>query len=74
MEVQFNPHLQTKLARMAAQQGRAAETLAEEAVERLVDSEEWFLQEVDRGLAAADCGEFIDHSDIRKMIDSRYPG
>jgi predicted transcriptional regulator len=59
---------------MAAQQGRAAEALVEEAVERLVDSEEWFLQEVDNGLAAADRGEFIDHGDIRNMIDSRYPG
>jgi predicted transcriptional regulator len=74
MDVQFNPNLQTKLSRMAAQQGRAAEALVEEAVERLVDSEEWFLQEVDKGLAAADRGEFIDHSDIRKMIDSRCPG
>jgi predicted transcriptional regulator len=74
MDVQFNPNLQTKLARMAARQGRAAEALVEEAVERLVDSEEWFLQGVDKGLAAADRGEFIDHSDIRKMIDSRYPG
>jgi predicted transcriptional regulator len=59
---------------MAAQQGRAAEALVEEAVERLVDSEEWFLQEVDNGLAAADRGEFIDHGHIRNMIDSRYPG
>jgi predicted transcriptional regulator len=74
MDVQFNPNLQTKLSRMAAQQGRAAEALVEEAVERLVDSEEWFLQEVDKGIAAADHAEFIDHSDIRKMIDSRYPG
>ena len=57
-----------------ARQGRAAEALVEEAVERLVDSEEWFLQEVDNGLAAADRGEFIDHGDIRNMIDSRYPG
>jgi predicted transcriptional regulator len=24
-------------------------------------------------LAAADRGEFIEHDDIRKMIDSRYP-
>ena len=51
MEVHFNPDLQTKLARMAAQRGRAAETLVEEAVERLVDYEEWFLQEVDKGIA-----------------------
>ena len=59
---------------MAAQQGRAAETLVEEAVERLVDSEQWFLEEVDKGIAAADRREFIDHSDVRKTIDTRYPG
>ena len=74
MEVHFNPDLETKLSRMAAQRGRTAETLVEEAVERLVDYEDWFLGEVDKGLAAADRGEFIDHSDIRKMIDARYPG
>ena len=73
MEVHFNPDLQSKLSRMAAQRGRAAETLVEEAVARLVDYEEWFLQEVDKGIAAADRGELIDHSDIRKMIDTRYP-
>ena len=60
MEVPFSPDLQTKLSRMAAQQGRAAETLIEEAVKRLVDHEEWFLREVDKGIAA-DRGEFIDH-------------
>ena len=59
---------------MAAQRGRAAETLVEEAVQRLVDYEEWFLGEVDKGLAAADRGEFIDLGDIRKMTDTRYPG
>jgi predicted transcriptional regulator len=46
----------------------------EEAVERLVGYEEWYLQEVDKGIAAAGRGEFFDHSYIRKMIDSRYPG
>ena len=74
MEVHFTPDLQTKLSRMAAQRGRAAEALVEEAVERLVDYEGWFLEEVDKGLAAADRGELIEHSDIRKMIDTRYPG
>jgi predicted transcriptional regulator len=58
---------------MAAQQGRAAETLVEEAVEQLVEYDEWFLAEVDEGLAAADRDEFVDHNEIRKMIDSRYP-
>jgi hypothetical protein len=40
-------------------QGPAAEALVQEAVERLVDYDDWFLQEVDKGLAAADRGEFV---------------
>jgi predicted transcriptional regulator len=59
---------------VAAGQGRDAEALVQEAVERLVDYDEWFLQEVENGLAAADRGEFIEHEDVRKMVDSRYPG
>jgi predicted transcriptional regulator len=58
---------------MAAQQGPTAERLVEEAVERMVDYDDWFLGEVDKGLAVADGGEFVDHDDIRKMIDARYP-
>jgi hypothetical protein len=46
---------------------------AEEAVERFLNYDEWLSREVDKGLAAADRGEFVEHDDIRKMIDSRYP-
>jgi predicted transcriptional regulator len=74
MEVPLNPDLQTKLTRLAAQQGRPSEALVVEAVERLVNYDEWFLREVDKGLAAADRGELVDHADVRKMIDQRYPG
>jgi predicted transcriptional regulator len=74
MEVLFNSDLQEKLSRLAAQQGRDAQSLVREAVERLVDYDDWFLQEVDKGLAAADQGEFIEHDAVRKLIDSRYPG
>jgi predicted transcriptional regulator len=74
MEVHLSPDVQAKLARMATQQGRDAEVLVQEAVERLVDYDDWFLQEVDKGLAAADRGEFVEHDAIRKLIDSRYPG
>jgi predicted transcriptional regulator len=74
MEVRLNPDLQAKLTRLAAQQGRDSEALVVEAVERLVSYDEWFLQEVEKGLAAADRGEFVDHEDVRKLIDRRYPG
>jgi predicted transcriptional regulator len=74
VDVHLNPDLQAKLNLLAAQQGRASEALVLEAIERLVNYDEWFLREVDKGLAAADRGELVDHQDVRKMIDERYPG
>jgi predicted transcriptional regulator len=73
MEVQFTPDQQTKLSRMAEAQGRAAEALVQEAVEQLLGYDEWFSREVDKGLAAADKGEFVEHDAVRRMIESRYP-
>jgi predicted transcriptional regulator len=74
MEVHLDPDLQARLSRMAAQQGRDAEALIHDAVERLVDYEDWFLREVGKGLDAADQGEFIEHDAVRKLIDDRYRG
>jgi predicted transcriptional regulator len=73
MEVPLTPDQQAKLSRMASAQGRAAEALVQEAVDHLLNYNDWFLREVDKGLAAADRGEFVEHDDIRKMIDRRYP-
>jgi predicted transcriptional regulator len=74
MEVRLKPDLEAKLTRLASQQGRNSEALVVEAVERMVNYDEWFLQEVEKGLAAADRGEFVEHEDVRKLIDRRYPG
>lgn len=74
MDVPIDPELQEKIRRLAAQQGRAIQSLIVEAVERMVDYDAWFLREVDKGLASADRGELVEHADVRKMIDQRYPG
>ncbi|MGH2410336.1 MAG: CopG family ribbon-helix-helix protein [Chloroflexota bacterium] len=74
MEVQLSPDLQAKLTHLAAAQGRAAEVLVQEAVERLVNYDEWFSQEVDKGLAAAARGEFVEHDEVARRIASKYPG
>jgi predicted transcriptional regulator len=60
--------------RAAARHGRHSESLVQEAVERFVDHDEWFLQEVEKGLAAADRGELIGHDEIAKLIRTRYAG
>ncbi|HXY23317.1 MAG TPA: hypothetical protein VEI73_01605 [Candidatus Acidoferrum sp.] len=74
MEVRLDPRLEEKLARVAAEQGRDRESLIVEAVERLIDYDEWFVREVEKGLAEADRGELLEHEDVRKLIDRRYPG
>ena len=74
MEVNLAPDLQAKLARLATERGRDAQALVQEAIEKFVDYDEWFLREVEIGLAAADRGELIDHEDIGKLGDRRYPG
>lgn len=74
MEVHLTPDLQAKLARLAAEQGRDLQALVLEAVERLVDYDDWFLREVEKGLSAADRGEIIEHEDIGALINSRYTG
>jgi predicted transcriptional regulator len=74
MEVRLNPDLQAKLVQLASQRGRDTEALVVEAVERMVNYDEWFIREVERGIAAADRGEFVEHSEVRRRIDQRYPG
>jgi predicted transcriptional regulator len=67
MEVRFDPDLQAKLTRLATEQGRDTEALVVEAVKRMVSYDAWFLQEVEKGLAAADRGEFVDHEAVKKL-------
>lgn len=74
MEVHLSPDLQAKLAQLASQQGRDSEALVVEAVQRMVNYDEWFIREVEKGIAAADRGEFVDHDEVKRRIERRYPG
>ena len=64
MEVHLNPDVQDKLSRIAAARGSDAEMLAREAIERFVDYDEWFIREVEKGLASADRGELLSHAEV----------
>lgn len=73
MEIHLSSELQAKLDRLASESGRDKNSLVQEALERFMDYDDWFLREVEVGLAAADRGEFIEHEDIAKLINRRYP-
>jgi len=74
MELRLNPDLQAKLAQLASQQGRDTEELVVDAVERIVNYDQWFMCEVEKWISAADQGELVDHDEVQKLIDRRYPG
>lgn len=69
MEVNLSPDLQARLALLAAQQGRDTETLAREAIERLVDYDEWFIREVDQGLIQIQQGKVLTHEEVGARIE-----
>jgi predicted transcriptional regulator len=71
MEVHFSPELQAKLDRVATQQGRDTESLVHEAVERLLDYDEWFAREIEKGLEQIDSGEVLDHDEVGKRLEKR---
>lgn len=64
MEIELSPELQAKLERIASQQGRDSKSLVHEAVERLVSYDDWFVRQVEIGLADADRGELLDHENV----------
>jgi predicted transcriptional regulator len=69
MGVQPSPELEAKLDRIAAQQGCDAESLVDEALERLVGYDEWFVREAEKGLAQIERGEVLEHEEVGARIE-----
>ena len=69
MELRLSPELEAKLDRVAAQQGRDTQSLVHEAVERLVNYDEWFIREVEKGMAEAERGETLSHEEVGARLE-----
>jgi predicted transcriptional regulator len=59
MEVQFTPEQEAQLTLMANKAGTNPEQLVENVLVRYLDTEARFLAAVEKGIAAAERGEFI---------------
>ena len=70
MEIELSPELQAKLDRIALQQGRDTKSLVHEAVERLVGYDEWFLRQVEIGLAQIDRGEWLEDKEVAARMEN----
>ena len=69
MELTLSPDLQAKLTRIAHQRGVDAQALAREAIERFVDYDDWFVREVEKGLAQIERGEILSHEEVGARLD-----
>ena len=70
MELTLPAELQAKLVRVAQERGRDPKDLAREAIERLVDYDDWFAREVDKGLAQVEAGQTLTHEEVGARLDN----
>jgi predicted transcriptional regulator len=72
MEVHFTPDTKARLEQFAASEGKDAAQLVEETVARVLERRAKFLEGVERGIAAADRGDLINHDEVVKRIDRLF--
>ena len=71
MEVNPSPDLEGKLARAAGRRGVTADVLVREAIERAVDYDDWFVREVEKGLAQIDAGQVLTHEAVGDRLEQK---
>jgi predicted transcriptional regulator len=72
MEVHLTPEQQHQLAELAAQRGRDADELAQEAISRYLAEEACFVEAVKLGEAALESGEYLTHEQVGKRLDGLF--
>jgi predicted transcriptional regulator len=72
MEVHFTLEQEAQLALMATKAGTKPERLAKDVVVRYLDNEARFLAGVERGIAAAERGEFIEEEEMDARLEHMF--
>ena len=72
MEVQFTPEQQAQIAQLASKAGTVPERFVTTVVSRYLDEEARFLAAVEKGLAAAERGEFIEEDEMDARVEAMF--
>jgi predicted transcriptional regulator len=72
MEVHFTPEQEAQLTRMASKAGTNPERLVKNVLARYLDDEAEFLAAVEKGIAAAERGEFIGEEEMDARIERMF--
>jgi predicted transcriptional regulator len=72
MEVHLTPAQETALTKLAADTGRRADELVQEAVDRLLAYNQWFKEQVQVGLDQIARGEVVSHEEVGERIERLF--
>jgi predicted transcriptional regulator len=72
MEVHLTPEQEAQLAQMATKAGTDPERLVKDVLVRYLDDEARFLEAVEKGIAAAERGEFIEEEEMDARIEHMF--
>lgn len=72
MEVHFTPEQQAQIAQVASKAGTVPERLVTNVVVRYLAEEARFLSAVEKGLAAAERGEFIEEEEMDARLEAMF--
>ena len=69
MEVHFTPEQEAELSRIAQHEGITVEALVNGAVGRIIERDAAFRAAVQKGIAEADAGLFIEEEEMNAIFD-----
>ena len=73
MTLRLEPGLRKQLDHLARAQRRSRSFVAAEAIREYVAANEWQIEEIKKGLAEADSGDFASKEQVRRTL-SRWTG
>jgi RHH-type transcriptional regulator, rel operon repressor / antitoxin RelB len=71
VSLRLAPEIRKRLDDLARVTERSRASIAAEAVKQYVDLQEWQIAEIQKGIAQADRGEFIDHAKLKAKWEKR---
>ncbi|HEY6768278.1 MAG TPA: hypothetical protein VI386_26275 [Candidatus Sulfotelmatobacter sp.] len=72
MEVHFTPEQQARLALIATKAGTVPERVVTNVIDRYLGEEARFLAAVEKGIAAAERGEFIEEEEMDARLEAMF--
>ena len=72
MELHFTPEQEAQLAQMATKVGTDPERLVKDVLVRYLDDEARFLEAVEKGIAAAERGQFIEEEEMDARVKRMF--